>query len=91
MIRSGDKACIDNFYAHALAKLQEFGIGEDRIRTKTVAGAGNIGGIILKEMKKGDFDTVVMGRSGANKSFFTGSVTNTVLNKISKGAVWLVS
>lgn len=90
LIRNGDKACIDNFYAHALSKLKEFGIGEDRIQTKTVAGSNNIGGAILKEVKEGNFDTVIMGRSGANKSFFTGSVTNTVLNKISKGAVWLV-
>jgi nucleotide-binding universal stress UspA family protein len=86
----GDAACIDNFYAHALKKLKEFDIDEDRIRTKTVAGLVNVGSIIMKEFQSGNFDTIVVGRSGMNKSFFTGSVTNTLLNKISKGALWLV-
>ena len=90
LIRKGDKACIDNFYTVALKKLNEFDIGEDRIQTKTVTGLANIGAAILKEIQTGNYDTVVMGRSGVNKSFFTGSVTSTVLNKISKGAVWLV-
>lgn len=90
LIRKGDRACIDNFYSVALKKLNEFGIGEDRILTRTVTGLANIGTAILKEVQSGSYDTVVMGRSGVNKSFFTGSVTNTVLNKISKGAVWLV-
>lgn len=90
LIRKGDKACIDNFYTVALKKLDEFDIRQDRIQTKTVTGLANIGAAILKEVQTGSYDTVVMGRSGVNKSFFTGSVTNTVLNKISKGAVWLV-
>jgi nucleotide-binding universal stress UspA family protein len=90
LIRKGDKACIDNFYTVALKKLNEFDIGEDRIQTKTVTGLANIGAAILKEVQTGNYDTVVMGRSGVNKSFFTGSVASTVLNKISKGALWLV-
>ncbi len=90
LILKGDKTCIDNFYDVALKKLSEFGIGEDRIQTRTVTGLANIGAAILKEVQTGSYDTVVMGRSGVNKSFFTGSVTNTVLNKISEGAVWLV-
>ena len=90
LIRKGDKACIDNFYTVALKKLNEFDIGEDRIQTKTLTGLANIGAAILKEVQTGKYDTVVMGRSGVNKSFFTGSVASTVLNKISKGALWLV-
>ncbi|MGA9536183.1 MAG: universal stress protein [Desulfobacterales bacterium] len=90
LILKGDKACLDNFYDVALKKLNKFDIGEDRIQTRTVTGLANIGAAILKEVQTGSYDTVVMGRSGVNKSFFTGSVTNTVLNKISKGAVWLV-
>jgi hypothetical protein len=32
----------------------------------------------------------VMGRSGINKSVFTGSVTNYVLNNLSNAAIWIV-
>lgn len=82
--------CIENFYALALRKLKEFGINEDRIEIKTVTRLFNIGSAVVEEIKTGNYDTVVMGRSGMNKTFFTGSVTNYVLNNISNAAIWIV-
>ena len=90
LIIKGNQNCIDNFYALALKKLKEFGIKEDRIEIKTVTRLLSIGSPIVDEVKTGNFDTVVMGRSGINKSFFTGSVTNYVLNNISNAAIWIV-
>ena len=90
LIIKGNQNCIDNFYALALKKLKEFGIKEDRIEIKTVTRLLSIGSPIVDEVKTGNFDTVVMGRSGINKSFFTGSVTNYVLNNISNAAIWII-
>ena len=90
LIIKGNQNCIDNFYALALKKLKEFGIKEDQIEIKTVTRLLSIGSPIVDEVKTGDFDTVVMGRCGINKSFFTGSVTNYVLNNISNAAIWIV-
>ncbi|MEJ2658607.1 MAG: universal stress protein [Desulfobacterales bacterium] len=90
LIIKSNQNCIDNFYAFALKKLREFGIKKDRIEIKTVTSLLNIGSPIVDEVKTRNFDTVVMGRSGINKSFFTGSVTNYVLNHISNAAIWIV-
>jgi nucleotide-binding universal stress UspA family protein len=90
LIITSNQNCIDNFYALALKKLKEFGITKDRIEIKTVTSFLSIGSPIVDEVKTRNFDTVVMGRSGINKSFFTGSVTNYVLNNISNAAIWIV-
>jgi len=70
------------------AQLQnaEFRIKENQIEIKTVTRLLSIGSPIVDEVKTRNFDTVVMGRSGINKSFFTGSVTNYVLNNVSNAA-----
>ncbi|MCK5192806.1 MAG: universal stress protein [Desulfobulbaceae bacterium] len=90
LIIKANQNCIDNFYDLALKKLKEFGIKEDQIEIKTVTQPLSIGAPIVDEVQTGNFDTVVMGRSGINKRFFTGSVTNYVLNNISNAAIWIV-
>ena len=90
LIITSNQNCVDNFYALALKKLKEFGITKDRIEIKTVTSFLSIGCPIVDEVKTRNFDTVVMGRSGINNSFFTGSVTNYVLNNISNAAIWIV-
>ncbi len=90
LIIKGNQNCIDNFYDLALKKLKEFGIKQDQIEIKTVTQPLSIGAPIVDEVQTGNFDTVVMGRSGINKRFFTGSVTNYVLNNISNAAIWIV-
>lgn len=89
-ISRGDHRCIDHFYASALKKLAQSGIAEDRIQIKTVSGLFNPGAEIVKEIKAGGHDTVVMGRRGISRSFFTGSVTNHVINQAQECAVWIV-
>ncbi|RZB37556.1 MAG: hypothetical protein SRB2_01100 [Desulfobacteraceae bacterium Eth-SRB2] len=69
LIIKGNQNCIDNFYALALKKLKEFGIKEDQIEIKTVTQPLSIGAPIVDEVQTGNFDTVVMGRSGINKRF----------------------
>ena len=90
LIITSNQNCIDNFYALVLKKLKEFRIPKDRIEIKTVTSFLSIGSPIVEEVKTRNFDTVVMGRSGINKSFFTGSVTSYVLNNISNAAIWIV-
>ena len=53
--------------------------------------AVNVGKAILDEAKKGNYGTVVIGRRGASKAFFMGSVSRYVLDRISNRALWLVS
>ena len=85
-----DKACFDQFYAHALQKFKSSGIAADRLDTTTVNGRGNTGKIILEEAQKGNFSTLVIGRKGIDRAFFMGSVSRYIINRASDRAVWLV-
>jgi len=86
----GDKACIDQFYPHAMKKFKDAGISEEQIRIETVSGSRRIGKTILEFAQKGKYSTVIVGRRGINKSFFMGSASRYMINKISDGALWVV-
>jgi len=85
-----DKACIDQFYPHAMQKFEDAGISKDQIRIETVKGGRRIGKTILDFAQKGNYNTVVVGRRGVNKSFFMGSASRYMINKISNGALWVI-
>lgn len=85
------RQCIDHFYAHALHKFKEAGLKDNQIELKVIPRAVNIGKAILDHVRKGNYGTVVIGRRGANKAFFMGSVSRYLLDKISDRALWVVS
>ena len=91
VLAQGDKRCIDRFYTHAQKKFREGGIQEKQIEIKVTKRAINVGKAILDEARKGNYGTVVVGRRGASKAFFMGSVSRYVLDRISNRALWLVS
>jgi nucleotide-binding universal stress UspA family protein len=90
IITQGDRRCLESFYTHAREKFERAGLKESQISIKQIKSKLNIGKRIIKEARKGDFGTVVIGRNGANNSFFIGSVSRHVLTSASDLAVWLV-
>ena len=90
IVARGDKACIDQFYPHAIKKFKDAGISENRIKIETVKGSRRAGKTILDFAQKGNYGTVIIGRRGVNKSFFMGSVSRYLINKISNRALWIV-
>ena len=90
VIKQGDNACIDRFYAHALKKLGDAGITERQIRIEVSKGGFRVGKAILEAYRKGHFGTLVVGRRGMNKQFFTGSVSRYLVNQFSRGGLWVV-
>ena len=91
LVAGYDKKRIDQFYALALKKLKDNGIAESQIEILTVEQRNRPGSVIIETADKGNFGTVVIGRHGMNKSFFTGSVSHHVINKISGCVLWVVS
>ena len=91
LVASCDKKRIEQFYAFALKKFKDVGISENQIEIQTLEHRNRPGRVIIETADKGNFGTVVIGRRGINKSFFTGSVSHHVINKISEGALWVVS
>jgi nucleotide-binding universal stress UspA family protein len=85
-----ERRCMDRFHALALDKFKEAGIKEDQIKMEFAKSTMDVGKALMKQIKKEDYGTIVVGRSGVNKAFFMGSVSRHVLNKTSGRAVWLV-
>ncbi len=90
LLIQGEQRRVDNFFGRASKMLREAGIGEKQVSILDVACNINVGKTIVKEARKGNYGTVVVGRSGMNKSFFMGSVSRHVLDKTSNRTVWLV-
>lgn len=89
-ITQGDKRCIDDFYAQAKRKFEESDMKEDRINIRQITSTVSISRTLVDEIRQGNYGTVVIGRRGADKSFFMGSVSRHVLTNASDCAVWLV-
>ncbi len=90
MIVQGDKKCIDQFFAHAQKKLKDAGFKENQIEVKVSDTLLNPGRAIIEEAQKDDYGTIVIGRRGINKTFFTGSVSHYVINQLADKALWIV-
>ncbi len=90
IVAKGDKVCIDQFYAHALQKLKNSGVSQDRLDLTTIQGGGNTGKAILDAANKGKCSTLVIGRTGRERAFFMGRVSRYILSRASDRAVWLV-
>jgi nucleotide-binding universal stress UspA family protein len=72
--------------------LEKAGVHPARISTKYTQQSHSRAGEILREAKGGDYGTVVMGRRGLSKvhEFLMGRVTNKVLSRAERFAVWIV-
>lgn len=90
IIARGSKTRVDQFYAHAITKFKDAGLAEDRIKMETLQARRRIGKVILDFAHKGNFSTVVVGRRGINKSFFMGSASRYMINRLNNRALWVV-
>ena len=88
--RHADKF-VNEFHEKAVRKLKEAGIDEDRYEIRVAERVRNVGKAIVDKASQEDFGTIVIGRSGMNKSFFMGSVSRYVINKAMNRALWVVS
>lgn len=90
IIETDAQGCVDAFFPKVEAKLREFGFDPDRVVFKTLDTLTTIAGGIVKEAQKGDYDTIVLGRRGAETQGFTGRVSHHALNSLTDRAVWIV-
>lgn len=90
IIQTDASGCVEAFYPKVEAKLKAFGFDMDRVAFKKLDTLTTIAGGIVKEAQKGDFDTIVLGRRGADSQGFTGRVSHHVLNSLTDKAVWII-
>jgi nucleotide-binding universal stress UspA family protein len=90
LVAEGNKRCLDRFMAVVTQKFSEAGISKDQVEIKEIESLLNVGDVIVEQAQKGGYGTVVVGRRGADRSFFMGSISNYVIQKMEKCAIWLV-
>jgi nucleotide-binding universal stress UspA family protein len=90
IIQEGDKAFIDRFYARALKKLADAGIHERQIRINVQKGGFKVSKAVLDAYRKGGFGTLIVGRRGSDRRYFSGSVSRYLVTQFSGGALWVV-
>jgi hypothetical protein len=90
IVKTGRLGCVDDFFPLVQAKLGEFGFAPDQVRFETRDTLTTVAGGIVKEVKKGGYDTIVLGRRGGQAQSFTGRVSHHVLNELTDKAVWIV-
>jgi nucleotide-binding universal stress UspA family protein len=86
----GDQQCMDDFLERTLARFKESGIGEDRLEILNVDKTLNIGKAVLNHAQKNGFSTIVIGRRGISRTFFTGSVSQYMIERMPDLALWVV-
>jgi nucleotide-binding universal stress UspA family protein len=89
--KRGAHHCIDHFYDKALVKFKTAGIQTHQIEIQILENKLNPGKAIIQTAAEGQFGTLVIGRRGMNRSFFTGSVSRYAINRAENTALWLVT
>lgn len=88
--RRGVRHCIDHFCAKATDLFKAADLRPDQIEIEVTERLLNPGKGIVAEIDRGGYGTVVMGRRGMSRSFFTGSVSRYVMERAGKTTLWLV-
>jgi nucleotide-binding universal stress UspA family protein len=86
----GSERLIGKFFADAEVKFKDAGIAADQVDIIRTERKAKVGKMILEEAYKRDYGTVVIGRRGADRSHFFGSVSRYVTERITDRALWLV-
>lgn len=90
VVEKDDRRCLDEFSAHAAQTMKKYDLTPDKIPLRTIDGAFSVPQAVIDDAVKNGFGTIAIGRRGATRSFFTGSVSRKVLQKASGRAVWIV-
>jgi nucleotide-binding universal stress UspA family protein len=84
-----EQATIDAFWADITRKMMAAGMKERQFDLLAPEQEGKIGKMILNETAAKDYDTIVIGRHGSDKSFFSGGVSRYVIERLTDHALWI--
>ena len=90
LFTKGSERLIGTFFADAEQKLKEAGIADSQVEFIRSKRRAKVGKMILEEANQRDCGTVVVGRRGADRSHFFGSVSRYVTERITDRALWLI-
>lgn len=88
-LRRSDERCMKDFLVQARQALQESGLEADQVDYLFRDSALSVSGAVLEAARAGDYGTVVLGRSGQERSKFLGHVSDKVMAAGQDLAVWI--
>jgi nucleotide-binding universal stress UspA family protein len=91
IVGEGSRRCAEGFLADAVETFRKAGLPDHRIEARRIGKSTGVARAIEAEVEEGRYGTVVVGRRGADRAFYMGSVSNYLLDRASNRAVWLVS
>jgi nucleotide-binding universal stress UspA family protein len=81
---------IERFWSKATRQLKEAGLGAHQLEIKTPRQDAKIGRMIIAEVEKDNYDTVVLGRSGSDNTSYFGNVARYVSERLEELSLWIV-
>jgi len=95
LIEEHEQQEMEKFWDQTRDELIKAGMAEQQLAIKYTRRNSAAGiktpKMIIEEVKENPYDTVVMGRTGAGKAFFFGSVSRYVSERLTDHAIWLIS
>jgi nucleotide-binding universal stress UspA family protein len=90
---SNQKMRLEPIFHGAIERLAKRGINPEQITMRSVSDSTDVAGSILEEAKSGDYQTLVMGRSGHSQGerLFMGSVTTKIITQGAEIAICIVA
>ena len=90
-ILDDDNRRMKAFYDKAYERIKAAGLDKSRIRIKSRVWGYDIATAVIDEAIAGQHGTIVVGRRGERKAFFSGQIAARLLQKVSDQALWVVS
>ncbi|MEJ5360284.1 MAG: universal stress protein, partial [Desulfobacterales bacterium] len=89
VVARGDRRCMEHFFPAAMRRLAAAGLS-GAVETATATVWRDVAPTILKEARRRDCGTIVLGRSGSGGSVLGGRVPHGVLRGLEDAALWVV-
>jgi nucleotide-binding universal stress UspA family protein len=90
VLHESDGKLMDAFYRQVYERLNNAGIDRNRISEKTNTMSYDISTAVLDEARRMEYGTIVVGRRGERKAFFTGRIAMRVVQKLSGRNLWIL-
>lgn len=85
-----EQEMVERFRKEAIERMIAVGLDKDQVEILTPAKTAKIGKMITTEAEQGDYDTVVISRSGSGRAFFFGSTSRYVIDRLTGHALWII-
>ncbi len=90
-ILDDDNRRMKAFYDKAYERIKAAGLDKSRLGIKSRVWGHDIAMAVIDEAIAGQHGTIVVGRRGERKAFFSGQIAARLLQKVSDQALWVVS